>query len=312
MQLYKSRNFSAYFQDTFAFVKANSGHFFKHFFIVNGLFVLILMILGYFFMTFYTDFLFGGLAQNDPNVIEDFLNENSVLFLFLAILFVVASIIFGVFMYAYPVFYLKLYRTLGPKNFGTSELIFEYKENLVRLFIYILCSILIGIPLVMLFGIVIFVLFITIIGVLAVPFVAAVLMLFYYMALSEYLEGKMGIWESFSYASKLLMSKFLPAVACAGLFYLMSYVVQNVITIIAYIFGLLKLFTDASAGTSNPEDVGGMMSVVMIISFIGGFLLGIFLNNIVLLNQGIIFHSLKEEAENIHTKDIIDQIGSGE
>ena len=35
MQLYKARDFSALFQDTFAFVKRFGKHFFKHFFIVN-------------------------------------------------------------------------------------------------------------------------------------------------------------------------------------------------------------------------------------------------------------------------------------
>ncbi|MBT8257729.1 MAG: hypothetical protein KJO49_04605 [Bacteroidia bacterium] len=312
MQLYKTRDFSAFFQDTFAFIKQNGGHFFKHFFIVNGLFVLLLMVLGYFFVTFYTEMVFGGLTQNDPNVMDDFINENSVLFLFVMILFLVASILFGIFMYAFPVFYLKLYRIKGGKNFGTAELITEYKENLSRLFIYVVCAILLGIPLIMVFAVIVFVLFITIIGLLVIPFVMAILMLFYYLALSEYLEGKMGIWDAFGYAWKLLSSKFFPAVACAGLFYLMSYIIQNVITVIAYIFGLVQLFTDSSGGNPDPEAVGGMMTVVMVISFIGGFLLGIFLNNIVLLNQGIIYHSLKEEVENIHTKDVIDQIGSGE
>jgi len=49
MQLYKSRDFSAFFQDTFAFLKQNGKHYFKHYFIVNGIFLMILMVLGYFF-----------------------------------------------------------------------------------------------------------------------------------------------------------------------------------------------------------------------------------------------------------------------
>ncbi|MBT8252642.1 MAG: hypothetical protein HKN00_11780 [Flavobacteriaceae bacterium] len=312
MELYKSRDFSAFFQDTFAFIKQYGRHFFKHFFIVNGIFVLILMVFGYFFMSFYTDIVFSGLMQNNPNAIDDFMNENSVLFLILFILFVIISIVFGVFMYAYPVFYLKLYQKNSDINFGTSELIQAYKVNLGRLFVYIICSILIGIPLILVFGAVIFVMFITIIGILAIPFAIGALSLFYFMALLEYMEGRMSIWDAFGYSWKLLSSKFLAAVASVGLFYLMSYVIQNVITVIAYIFGMVRMFTTVGDDGSNSEAIGGMMSMVMIISFIATFLLGTILNNLVLLNQGIIFYSLKEEAEKINTKDIIDQIGSVE
>ena len=46
MQLYKSRGFGEYFQDTFAFLKQNGKHLFKHFFIINGIFLLILMVIG--------------------------------------------------------------------------------------------------------------------------------------------------------------------------------------------------------------------------------------------------------------------------
>ena len=312
MQLYKTRDFGLFFQDTFSFVKGHGGHFFKNFFIVNGLFVLILMIIGYFFMTFYTDIVFGGMIDGNPNAVEDFMNENFVLFLLLFILFVVATLVFGVFMYAYPVFYLQLYQKTGGTNFGSSELFVIYKENLAKLFTYILCAVLVGVPIMIVFTALLFALFITIIGILLIPFAIGAIMLFFFMALLEYMEGRQGIWDSFSYSRKLLSSKFVPAVGSVGLFYLMSYIIQNVITLIAYIFGFIQMFTTIEDGAPQPEDVGGLMSVVLIVSFIAGFLLGTILNNIVLLNQGIIFYSLKEESEGIYTKDIIDQIGSGE
>ncbi|NNK86645.1 MAG: hypothetical protein HKO90_00045 [Flavobacteriaceae bacterium] len=312
MQLYKTRDFSLFFQDTFSFVKSHGGHFFKNFFIVNGLFVLILMIIGYFFMSFYTDIVFGGMMEGNTNVIDDFMNENSVLFLMLFVLFLVASLVFGVFMYAFPVFYLQLYQKTGGTDFGSSELFMAYKENLDKLFIYIICSLLVGIPLIIVFSVLVFALFITIIGILLLPFAIGAVMLFFFMALLEYMEGRMGIWDSYSYSWRLLSSKFVAAVGSVGLFYLMSYLIQNVITLIAYIFGFVQMFTTIEDGTPQADDVGGMMSVVMIISFIAGFLLGTILNNIVLINQGIIFYSLKEEAEGINTRDIIDQIGTGE
>jgi len=78
MQLYKSRGFSAFFQDTFSFIKQNGKHYFKHFFIVNGIFLLILMAIGYFITKFYSDFLFSGVLQggNSNTVFDEYMNEN--------------------------------------------------------------------------------------------------------------------------------------------------------------------------------------------------------------------------------------------
>ena len=312
MQLYKSRTFGAYFQDTFGFIKSNGGHFFKHFFIINGIFILMLMVLGYFFMQFYTDVLFGGISQNNPNVFDEMINENMGWFIFLFILFLVASILFGVMMYAYPIFYLDLYHKLGRKAFGTAELVTAYKQNLLKLFIFILAGILIGIPIIMVMGAVVFVLFITIIGILLLPFVIATFALFYSLTLFEYIQGKRSIWDSFGYSWKLMSSKLIPVIGCVGLFYIMSYLVQNVITLIGYLFGVLRMFTTVDSGNPNPEEMSASFSVIMIIMFLASFVLGAILNNILVLNQGVIFYSLKEETENIHAKSIIDQIGSGE
>ena len=52
--------------------------------------------------------------------------------------------------------------------------------------------------------------------------------------------------------------------------------------------------------------------IVMLVVFFITFIVGTILNDITQLNQGIVFYSLKEDNENINTKSVIDQIGSGE
>lgn len=312
MELYKSRDFSAFFQDTFGFIKQHGKHFFKHFFIVNGVLLLVLMILGYFFMQFYTEVFFGGLLQNDTNSIENYMNENGGFFMLLMIVFVIVFIVFTVLMNAYPAIYLKLYNVDQTTNFGTKAIVNAYKSNLGKLFIFIVSSILLSIPLLIVLGLLTFLLFITIIGIMILPLLIGAFSLFFIMAFMEYIEDEKGIWDCFGYSLKLMSSKFWAAVGSVGLFYLMSYLLQNIITIIAYIFGMVQFFTRAENTPADPQAFQGTMSVIMIVMFIAGFLLGAVLNNIVLLNQGIVFYSLKEENENINTKSIIDQIGSGE
>jgi len=311
MQLYKSRDFSAFFQDTFAFIKQNGKHFFKHFFIVNGIFILILMVLGYFFTKFYTDVVFGGLFQSNPNAMDDYLNDNIGIFFLFAIAFITVGLIAAIISYAYTAIYLKLYIENNGTSFNTKTIIDSYKAKLPKLFIFLICGILIGIPLALVAGIIMFILTITVIGILLLPVVIGAFSLFYYMTLMEYLENKKGIWDSYGYAWTLLSSKFWAAVGSVGLFYLMTYILQNVITLIPYIFGMASIFTSIEDEAPNPEDVGATMMIVMLIVFFISFLIGTILNNIVQLNQGLVFYSLKEDNENINTKSEIDQIGSG-
>lgn len=314
MQLYKSRGFSAFFQDTFTFIKLNGKHYFKHFFIVNGIFLLILMAIGYFISKFYTDIVFGGVLQGNSNTqIEEYMNENFGIFILLMIFFLVVALIAGLISYSYSAIYLKLYAENDGKNFETKEIIQMYKQNLGKLFIFLLCGILLGIPLIFVLGIGAFVLMITIIGILLLPFLAGAFSLFYNMTLMEYIRQERGIWDSFGYAWTLMTSKFWAAIGSVGLFYLMAYVVQNVITMIPYLFFLGDMFTSAQQGENlNPEEVGASLMVMMLVIFFITFIVGIILNNITQLNQGIVFYSLKEDNENINTKSVIDQIGSGE
>ena len=312
MQLYKSRDFSAFFQDTFAFLKQNGKHYFKHYFIINGIFLLILLVLGYFFTKFYSEMLFGGILQNNPNAIDDYMNDNSGLFMLLLFLFLTVGLIAGLISYAYTAIYLKLYIENNGSNFDTKAIINSYKANIGKLIVFLLCGLLIAFPILLVSGIIMFVLAITIIGILLLPLVIGALSLFYNMTLMEYIEHKKSIWDSFGYAWTLLTSKFWAAVGSVGLFFLMSYIVQNVITLIPYIFGMASLFTTIDSGSTMSQDIGGTMMIIMLIIFFITFFVGTILNNIVQLNQGIVFYSLKEDNENINTKSIIDQIGSGE
>lgn len=312
MELYKSRGFSEFFQDTFLFLKLNGKHFFAAYFIINGIFLLLLAIVGYFFSKFYTEIIFGGIlnGNNGGTVIDEYIDQNLGVFVIIVFIFIIIALIAGVVSYAFPAIYLKLYTEKGSNNFTTKDIINTYKTNIGKLLIFVICSIIIAIPLLFVFAICGFVLMITIVGILLIPLLLGAFMLFYSMTLMEYLENKKDIWSSFGYSWKLLTSKFWAAVGSVGLFYLMSYVIQNIITIIPYMFGMASIFTNIE--NPNQEDIGNTMMIVMLFVFFLSFLLGAILGNIVQLNQGIVFYSLKEKNENINTKSIIDQIGSGE
>jgi len=312
-QLYKSRDFGALFQDTFAFLKKSGGHLFKHFFLVNGLFLLILSVLGYFFTKFYTDIVFGGILNGSSSSMDSYLNDNAGLFVLLAVTFITVGLTAAVVSYSYIPIYLKLYDKHRGTSFGTNHILSAYKTNIIKILKFLLCGLVIAIPMFIGLGLVSFMLIITIIGIFAMPLVIGFVALFYQMTLMEYLNSKKGIWDSFGYSLSLIGQKFWISISCVGIFYLMSYIVQNIMTLIPYIFGMASLFTSVNTESQpNNDEIGATMTVIMLALFFVSFIFGSVLNVITQLNQGIVFYSLKEENENINTKSVIDQIGSGE
>ena len=175
-----------------------------------------------------------------------------------------------------------------------------------------MAGLLLGIVLMIPIAIAGFLLVITIIGIFLLPLLIGLVMLLYTGTLIEYLEGKKGFFDCFGYAWKLITTKFWAAVGCVGIFYFMSYVVQQIVTLIPYIFGMASMFTTIEDGNNNPTQMMDSMSVVMMVVFFVSFIVGTILGTIVNLNQGIVIYSLKEENENINTISDIDLIGSGE
>ena len=183
----------------------------------------------------------------------------------------------------------------------------------MKIFVFVICGILIAIPIGLVAGIVSFILLITIVGLFLLPVVLGAIALLYQATLMEYLENKKGFWESFGYAWTLMSSKFWAAIGSVGIFYFMSYIVQNVVALIPYLFFIVDMMADIQPdGNPDPQELGKSMSILMVAIFLLTFIVSSILNVIVQINQGVVFYSLKEDNENINTKSDIDLIGSGE
>ncbi len=311
MQLYKSRGFSEYFSDTFLFVKKNGKHFFKNYFTIAGIPIVILMVLSYFFMKFYTEFLQNNILNSaNTNLFENYINENGVLFIIIAIIFFIIALIIGVLNFSYTPIYLNLYEEYDGNNFGTKEIINSYKKNITKIILFVFASFLVAIPTVIIAGLVMTVLFIIIVGIPLILLVISLLSLFYHSAFLEYLQTKKGVFECFSYSLSLCFKKFWAAIGCVALFFLIIQVVQTIITLIPYLIGIFTMIVDSQNDINNQEGNLTTMMTLMLFTYLISFLLSIILTTFTQLNQGIIFFSLKEENENINTKSDIEQIGT--
>ena len=81
---------------------------------------------------------------------------------------------------------------------------------------------------------------------------------------------------------------------------------------VPYIIGIIFVFASESGSNFGEDPMGAFSSIAVLVSIILVFsvLLGYIFNNIIFVNQGLIYYGLREENEKHATKSEIDLIGN--
>lgn len=311
-QLFKKRTFSDYISDTFTFFKENGKHFLTHYFIINGVLLLVLLTLSYFLFKVYFEVLFSNIGTNVPNFLEDYFNNNIGLIVGVFLFFIIVLLFVSLISYSYPIVYLQLFAKKKGTNFDTREIIQLLKAKLGKMVIFFL--VLIGLSFTVGFVILalIFALMFVVIGIpLAIILVPALLALIQ-ISFYDYMNEEIGVFEAFGRGFAKLKQNFWPITGSTIVMYVIIQTVSTIFIAIPYIFGMIKLFTDVqSQGNPSAETFsvfGIMMVIVMCISILASFIL----NNVLIVNSGIIYYSLKDENEDISILSDIDLIGKAD
>ncbi len=283
MELLKKRDFSAFFSDMVRFIQENGAHFFTNYFIINGIFLLLSLVKNY----------FDGSGDSLPIVFE--------------MLFVLVNIAFGIINWTFVTIYMILYNE-KKTDFDHHDIINAYKEKAGKILIFMLASILVAIPVVIVFYIAMLLLAVTIVGILLIPLLYAALVLFFSLALFEYLNTGRNVFDCYSYAYKLFSKKFWATTSSTALLYLMVMVIYG---FALGATGMISSFMELNTG--DPEDLifraqSIMSSPTVLITLT---LLSI-LMVVVQISQGIIYFSQKELLENISAISTIDDIGKND
>lgn len=312
LQLYKSRDFTLFFKDTFAFIKTHGKHFFKNYFLVNGLFLLVLIIMGFILYAELAELqALGLLDERNQREFFRYLSDNSNIYVPYGILYILISAFVGILNYAYIPFYFKLYEKHKGANFSNKEISKELFANFGKIVKFLLITILISIPLLIAAAIVMGIMAITIIGFPFVIFVVALISLFYHSALMEYLKhDDKSVFDCYGYSLQLCFQQFFPSIGAVGIFMLIIIILQYVLSFlqgtILYFLGIPIL--------ENPTYLSDLekTSLLFIIAFamqVAIYIFNFLTSAALQIHQAIVYYSLKEDRENIHTQDTIDDIG---
>lgn len=308
--LFKKRTFSDFLSDSFSFFKQEGKHFLKNYFVINGIFLMILIVLFYFMFKVYFEALTSNLNSVNPsfNFIEDYFLSNIGLVIGAIASFFFLIIFLTLLNFAFPIAYLKLYEKNKGVKFSTSEIIAEMKSKIGKILLFFLLSFLIIIPLVFILMAVLVMLSFILIGIplliISIPTLSSLMIL----SLYEYLNSNKGFFGSIQIAIGYLKKQFWPIVGSTMIMYMIVQVVLSLISMIPYIIGLISLFSDIENQNEGNAlaSLGILMSFVFVISILANYIL----NNLLIVNQGMIYYSSREYLENNSSLSDIESIGN--
>ncbi|MES2544329.1 MAG: hypothetical protein V4548_05550 [Bacteroidota bacterium] len=308
-ELFTKRDFSAYFSDTVTFFKLYGKNYFKNYFIINGIFLMILIILIYFISKVYAEILMGGNTLNqNSSYLMDYFNNNFGLVIGIIIVFTLLITILSILNITYPIVYLGLIEKKGNTDFDVKELITALKQNIGRMFLFLLGIIFIITPLMMLVFALLIALCFIIIGFPLILIVLPAFMSWIALSYYEFIIKRVNFFTALGNGLKLLKLQFWTIVGTTFIMLMLVQILQGFITMVPYMVGLFTMFTSTTGMNSedNMATMAMLMSALMVVSTV----LSYFFNNFLIVNQGLIYYSLREENEETKSISQIDLIGT--
>jgi hypothetical protein len=309
-QLYSKRNFSSLVGDTFTLFKLEGKNYFKNYFIINGGLLLVLCIIIYFFMQIFLKSAFLASSQNNSNAFLDSILTNVSLFIIFGLAMILLIMFASLINYLYPVAYLKLVEEKKQRTLHNLTSLIKSKIGKTIQFYFL--SIFIIVPLLLVLLGISFALVFVIIGVpilfILLPAYTSWVSLSYY----EYISTNSTYFNALKKGLKLLKSKFWPVIGSNYVMQTIVQVVLGIVVMVPYFIGIFSIFINPEQSTQNSENVFSLLTILLTVITIISILFSYTLQNIILINQGIIYYSIIEEQENISAKNNIDLIGKNE
>ena len=312
-QLFKERNFNDYINDTFQFFKILGKHYFKNYFTINGGLLLLVTVFIYFFTKVYFDFItstMSGGINASQNTFANYFNNNTGLMIALVSVALLLIMVISIIQFAFPVIYLDLYDQNKGANFTTIDILNKLKSKISKILIFVIGSIFIIFPILIIVMVVLVLLCFIIIGIPLLFIMLPAIMSWIHLSFYYYMNSDKGFFNAIGDGFETVKQQFWPIVGTTVIMYIIIQTISTIFTMIPYLFGMASMFSTISdTNATNADRFSGisvMISIVMVVSTIVSFIL----NNLLLINQGMIYYSHIEGSESNTTTNSIDLIGT--
>lgn len=309
--LFQKRDFSALVSDTFTFLRVEGKNYFKHFLKLCGIPLFIILILIYLLADIGVSSAVSTntYASLDPNkIFENIFDEHlGIALLALAGLLLVALVL-SVICYAYPALYMKNLATNNGIG-DQSKIGKQITQQIGRILLFFLGTTFLIFPLIILTFYIAILLVFLIIGLpillLMIPTVYSMLTLACY----EYLTKGVGFFTAYGNAIRYLRYNYWSIIGNTFIFYIITSMITVLPSILIQVMVLSGSLLIDDTNLDSPF-FSNVVKLGIVLLYFVYILFGILAQNVMFINQGIIYYSEREKKENIFTKNKIDSIGS--
>ncbi|MGG5507734.1 MULTISPECIES: hypothetical protein [unclassified Myroides] len=308
--LFQKRDFSTQISDTFNFLKLEGKNYFKHFLKICGIPLFLILILIYVIADLGVSSAVSANAYggSPDRVIEQLFTEHWGTALLMLLGLMIIGLVMGIICYSYPIFYMQNLASAN-QEVDQSKIGKQIMGKLGQIIVFFLGTTFIFFPLIMIMAYVSMLLAFLLIGIpiliLMIPTVYSVLTLAFF----EYLTRNVGFFTAYGNAIRYVRYNYWSIIGNTFIFYLIT----TMITFIpSFIIQMLVLGGGMLFDPQNIDDPATIALVTwgIVLLYFVYILLGTLSQNIMFINQGIIFYSEREKEENFFTKRKIDSIGS--
>jgi hypothetical protein len=259
-------------------------------------------------MEIYNNFILKN-AVNPGNMpdINAYMNNNLPMFIVVAVVFILFTILISIFLYSFPVLYLKLYQENNGNKFGSKEIINEFKSNFVKILIYF---ILMFFTMIVVFIIAFIPLIISIITLLGPFVIIAAIYLFNILSLYIYLNNKeIGFMDAIYISFNNIKKNFWPTVCSVAIVYFLVSVISGIFSFIVTFSTMMENITTIQNANYEEEEFG-IKQLFMAIFKTLSYVIQYTLLNLPMITGGLVYYSMQDHKENFTTKSEIDLIGT--
>ena len=321
MQFYKKREFGTLVGDTFLFFKEYGKNYFKNYFLINGLLLIILMVLAVFGYREFFMQLVGGNTGGQSYFMEQYFQQNSGILIFLVVLFFILAMAISVVSYSYPIFYLKRVSQTETKTVKSDEILGDIKNNFGRIIIMMLgLTFIVGPVFLIVFGIS-YLLMLIVIGFFLLLLIAPATVNSVNFIMYDYLQTKKGFLESLSFAIRAQVSypshsektPFWKYWGTTIVIYFIINIVTSIFTFVPMIMYFATLVSVPSHGGGFEENpFQGTMGILFFVIYGISMLVSLVLMNVMLVASGLMYYDNRTDLHQQMDILEIDSIGTHE
>lgn len=304
--IFKRRSFSNLMNDTIDFFKTEGAVYFKNYFSLCGVLILLYFLCSYFLI----DVIFNSIQSSryEETAMDAIIDNNIGLVALLIIVSVIIAIAVGTISSSYPIYYLKNIEEAPSEYQNLSYMKKEIRKDFGRLISFALGTVfLIGPLSLLLFSLSAMLIFL----VIGIPILLAlfpILTSWISLSMYEYITNRRPFFKAYRIGLEMLFSQFWITLGNTFLLYM---VMQIILSFSAFVpqmlfYGNLLL---SEKNTSDFADTNGF-KLMIIAMFIVSSIVSFIASNVLIINQGLVYYSIRENKENKQSFADIDMIGS--